>query len=104
MTIRKSKPQAKARAAGPLASVPPAWAAEIGELTYSQALTALELALAQLQSEDLEVERMAELYQRALAYGHRCEAVLQQVEQEVLQLEVNASDQATAAPFIETQP
>jgi exodeoxyribonuclease VII small subunit len=104
MTTRKSKSPAKGTAADPLVSVPPAWAAEIAELTYSQALTALELALAQLQSEDLEVERMAELYQRALAYGNRCEAVLQQVEQEVLQLEVTTGDQISTTPFTETQP
>lgn len=104
MTTRKSKTPAKATTAGTVASVPPPWAAEIAELTYSQALTALELALAQLQSEDLEVEKMAELYQRALAYGDRCETVLHQVEQEVLQLEVSAGGQATTTPFIEIQP
>lgn len=103
MTTRKSKSAAKATAVGTDASVPPTWAAEVAELTYSQALTALELALAQLQSEDLEVEKMAELYQRALAYGNRCEAVLQQVEQEVVQLEVSAGDQATTTPFTEMQ-
>ncbi|MCP9885741.1 exodeoxyribonuclease VII small subunit [Synechococcus sp. ATX 2A4] len=103
MTTRKSKPLAKV-ATGPKAGLPPSWAAEVAELTYSQALTALELSLAQLQSEDLEVEKMAELYQRALAYGERCEAVLQQVEQEVLQLEVTELDQATTTPFTETLP
>jgi len=103
MTIRKSKSPAQV-ATGPKAGLPPAWAAEVAELTYSQALTALELSLAQLQSEDLEVEKMAELYQRALAYSDRCEAILQQVEQEVLQLELTELDQATTTPFTEILP
>ena len=41
--------------------------------------------MAQLQSDALEVEEMAGLYRRAEAYAKRCEAVLQQVEQEVIQ-------------------
>ena len=55
------------------------------ELSYSEALTALELALAQLQSSDLPVEAMAELYQRARSYADRCEQVLQQIEQTIEQ-------------------
>lgn len=63
------------------------WDQEIAELTYAQARTALELAVGQLQSEDLEVETMADLYRRALAYAQRCEEVLQQVDQEIMQLD-----------------
>lgn len=47
----------------------------------------MDLAIAQLQSDDLEVEQMVDLYRRALAYGERCEQVLAAVEQEVLQLD-----------------
>ena len=61
------------------------WRQDIEQLTYQEARTALELAMAQLQSSDLEVEEMAGLYQRAEAYAQRCEAVLQAVEQEVIQ-------------------
>lgn len=103
MTTRKHKSPPQV-AIGAKAGLPPAWAAEVAELTYSQALTALELSLAQLQSEDLEVEKMAELYKRAVAYGDHCEAVLQRVEQEVLQLELTELDQATTAPFTEILP
>jgi exodeoxyribonuclease VII small subunit len=62
-------------------------AAEPGpeDLSFRQAQAALELALAQLQSSDLDVETMAGLYRRAEGYADRCEALLQQVEQEVLQ-------------------
>lgn len=67
---------------------PPAEASGIDEaltdeLNYGEAHAALELALAQLQAEDLAVEEMAGLYQRAQAYAGRCEQLLQQVEQSI---------------------
>ena len=55
------------------------------DLSFREAQTALELCLAQLQDQELDVETMADLYSRALAYAERCEAVLQQVEQQVMQ-------------------
>lgn len=55
------------------------------DLSFRQAQAALELALAQLQDTDLDVELMADLHRRALAYADRCEALLQRVEQEVMQ-------------------
>jgi exodeoxyribonuclease VII small subunit len=54
------------------------------DLRYGEARAALELVLAQLQSSDLDVEAMAKLYRRGQTYLQRCEAVLQQVEQQVL--------------------
>lgn len=54
-------------------------------LSFREAQTALELCLAQLQDQDLDVETMADLYRRAQTYADRCEAVLRQVEQEVMQ-------------------
>ena len=54
------------------------------DLSYNEARAALELALAELQSSELDVEAMAALYQRAQAYANRCQAVLDAVEQEVL--------------------
>lgn len=57
----------------------------IDDLNFRQARTALDLILAELQSGDLEVEAMADLYRRAQRYADRCEALLNQVEQEVMQ-------------------
>ncbi|MEX1318060.1 MAG: exodeoxyribonuclease VII small subunit [Synechococcaceae cyanobacterium] len=54
------------------------------DLSYSQARTALELVLAELQTNDLDVEAMAGLYRRGQTYAQRCEAILDHVEQEVL--------------------
>jgi len=53
------------------------------DLSYSEAQTALELTLAQLQASDLPVESMAELYLRARGYAQRCEQLLNQVEQSI---------------------
>jgi len=58
-------------------------AALAAELSYSEAQTALDLALAELQSSDLAVEEMTALFQRAQAYAERCAEVLQQVEQTI---------------------
>lgn len=54
-------------------------------LSFRDAQTALELSLAELQSPDLDVEDMAGLYRRASRYADRCEQLLQQVEQQVMQ-------------------
>lgn len=54
------------------------------DLSFSQARTALELVLAELQASDLDVEAMIGLYRRGEAYAQRCAAILEQVEQEVL--------------------
>jgi exodeoxyribonuclease VII small subunit len=63
------------------------------DLSYRQAQTALDLTLAELQTSDLDVEAMASLYQRAQAYADRCEALLRQVEQEVMQWDPQHPDQ-----------
>ncbi|MFN9661719.1 MAG: exodeoxyribonuclease VII small subunit [Cyanobacteriota bacterium] len=59
-------------------------AASPEQLSYREAQSALELSLVELQAEDLDVERMTEVYRRACAYADRCEALLQTVEAQVL--------------------
>jgi len=66
----------------------------LDKLSFAEAQAALELCLAQLQATDLAVESMAELYQRALAYAERCEAVLEAVENQVMQWDPAQPDQA----------
>jgi exodeoxyribonuclease VII small subunit len=71
----------------------------IGEdLSYSEAQTALELALAQLQATDLPVESMGELYLRARSYAQRCEQLLTQVEQSIALWDPDQPD-ATPKPL-----
>ena len=61
------------------------WQAEVEQLSFNEARTALELAMAKLQSSELEVEEMATLYRRAEAYANRCSDVMEGVEQEVIE-------------------
>jgi exodeoxyribonuclease VII small subunit len=96
MSESKAKPK-RSRSTGK-ASAPDAagqqwgeWLKEIEGLSYQEASTALELALSQLQSTDLEVEQMAGLYRRAQAYADRCEGLLDLVEQEVVEWEAKNS-------------
>jgi len=72
----------RSRATTPEPSDPTGAAAD---LTFRQAQAALELCLVQLQGSDLDVEVMGELHRRAEAYAQRCEELLVQAEQEVMQ-------------------
>ena len=54
------------------------------QLSYRQAQAALERSLVELQSDDLDVERMTELYQQACTYADRCDSLLQAVEADVM--------------------
>lgn len=92
MTERKAKAETKrSRAAANRSDQPDAWLKEVQGLSYQEASTALELALSQLQSSELEVEQMAGLYRRAQAYADRCEVLLELVEQEVVEWEAKRS-------------
>jgi exodeoxyribonuclease VII small subunit len=53
-------------------------------LSYREAQAALEQSLVELQAEDLDVERMTEVYQRACAYADRCDTLLRSVEAQVM--------------------
>lgn len=68
------------------------------DLSYTEARTALDLALAQLQATDLDVEAMTGLFQRAQSYARRCEALLAEVEQQVL-LWDNTDAASEPAPY-----
>ena len=80
----KTKRKASGGRPSSTSSPDPDWLAEVQQLSYQEAQTALELSLAQLQSSELEVEEMAGIYRRAEAYADRCEAVLNSVQQEVI--------------------
>ena len=83
-TTSKTKRKANGSSPSSTSSPDPDWLAEVQQLSYLEAQTALELSLAQLQSSELEVEEMAGIYRRAEAYADRCEAVLNTVQQEVI--------------------
>jgi exodeoxyribonuclease VII small subunit len=78
---------------------PPAEEPGATDLSYNEARAALELVLAELQASDLDVEAMAGLYQRGRTYARRCEAILNQVEQEVLIWDDLASPDASPVRY-----
>ena len=91
--MAESKPKrSRSRATSTTEASGPAteWLAEVQGLSFNEARTALELAMAKLQSSDLEVEEMASLYRRAEAYAERCRAVLESVEQDVIEWDTPA--------------
>lgn len=67
-----------------------------GDLTYQQARTALDLLIAELQASDLQVEEMLSVYRRAQAYADHCEAVLQRVDQDVIEWDLLQAPQENA--------
>ena len=75
-----------------------AYANIAAQLSFREAQTALELSLAELQAPELDVEEMAGLYRRASRYAQRCEQLLQQVEQEVMQWDP-AQPEQSPEPF-----
>ncbi|MEB3305590.1 MAG: exodeoxyribonuclease VII small subunit [Cyanobacteriota bacterium] len=79
----RSRPSRRSEASAPnpgMAQADPG----VAQLTYREAQAALERSLVELQSDDLDVERMTELYQKACAYADRCDTLLQSVEAEVM--------------------
>lgn len=91
--MAESKPKrSRTRTTSTTAASGPAteWLAEVQGLSFNEARTALELSMAKLQSSDLEVEEMASLYRRAEAYAERCRAVLESVEQDVIEWDAPA--------------
>jgi exodeoxyribonuclease VII small subunit len=62
---------------------------DVAAMTFLEARTALDLALAALQSDSLEIEEMVQLHRRASAYADHCRRLLDEVEQEVIQLDAD---------------
>ena len=63
------------------------WRKEAEALNYEEALQALDLLLARLQDESLPLSELQSSYKRAEIYLNRCEQLLSETEQNVLQLD-----------------
>ncbi len=63
------------------------WRKDAQTLTYEEALQAADMLLNQLQNESTPLAELQQTYQRGQIYLERCEALLQEVEQSVLQLD-----------------
>lgn len=63
------------------------WRKDAEALNYEEALQALDLLLARLQDEALPLSELQSSHQRAAIYLNRCEQLLSETEQNVLQLD-----------------
>jgi exodeoxyribonuclease VII small subunit len=61
-------------------------------LTYQEASTALEAVLAKLQQPDIQVDEAVVLYEEGLALAKALEMHLQQAENNIKKLKLQASD------------
>ena len=62
------------------------WRKEVEQLSYEEALTALDLLLAELQNDAVPMAELQRHYQRGQVYLDHCEQLLQSAEQSVIQL------------------
>ena len=65
------------------------WRRDAEALNFEEALQALDLLLARLQDEALPLSELQSSHQRAEIYLSRCEQLLSETEQTVLQLDPN---------------
>ena len=63
------------------------WQNDAETLNYEEALQALDLLLAKLQDESLPLSELQSSHQRAEIFLSRCERLLSETEQNVLQLD-----------------
>ncbi|MFL0723398.1 MAG: exodeoxyribonuclease VII small subunit [Prochlorococcus sp.] len=66
------------------------WRQDAQSLSYEESLQALDLLLVQLQNENVPVEELQRCYLHAKIYLEHCEALLNTVEQNVLELDVDS--------------
>ena len=63
------------------------WRKDAEALSYEEALQAADLLLNQLQNDSIPLAKLQQTYQRGQIYLDRCERLLEEVEQTVLQLD-----------------
>ena len=70
-----------------LESILKEWRQDARSLSYEESLQALDLLLTQLQNDSVPVEELQRHYLHGKVYLEHCEALLNTVEQSVLQLD-----------------
>ena len=67
----------------------------IDEMTFEEAMRALEAAVGQLERGDVPLEESIRLYERGAALKARCEAKLKEAEEKVAQITLDAEGNPT---------
>ncbi|HGY5534054.1 MAG TPA: exodeoxyribonuclease VII small subunit [Prochlorococcus sp.] len=76
-----------------MANMQEQWRQDSESLSYEESLQALDLLLVQLQNENVPVEELQGSYLHGKIYLEHCEALLNSVEQNVLQLDADSLSQ-----------
>ncbi|HGY5546688.1 MAG: exodeoxyribonuclease VII small subunit [Prochlorococcus sp.] len=76
-----------------MANMQEQWRQDSKSLSYEESLQALDLLLVQLQNENVPVEELQGSYLHGKIYLEHCEALLNSVEQNVLQLDADSLSQ-----------
>ena len=78
------------------------WRQEAEELSYEEALVALDLLLAELQNDSVPIEELQRHYLRGQVYLNHCEKLLESVEQAVVQLDPETLETITNPESVES--
>ena len=71
------------------------WREDASQLSYEEALQALDVLLSQLQDDSIPLADLQKNHARASIYLDRCDLLLSQVEQSVRQLNPNTMEERT---------
>lgn len=69
----------------------------VEEMSFEDALKALEEVVGQLESGDVELERSIELYERGAALKRRCEEKLREAEEKVAAITLDEAGEPKGA-------
>lgn len=67
----------------------------VDEMSFEEAMRALESVVSRLESGDVELEASIELYERGAQLKKRCEAKLKEAEEKVAAITLNADGEPT---------
>ncbi len=64
------------------------WKQDASKMTYQESITELEKLISDLQNDQISIEEIQSSYLRAKIYFDRCESLLNNIEQEVVDLDL----------------
>lgn len=73
----------------------------VGEMTFEEAMAALETVVSKLERGDVPLEDSIKLYERGAELKARCEAKLKEAEEKIAQITLSANGQPTGTTPVE---
>ncbi|MCP3968992.1 MAG: exodeoxyribonuclease VII small subunit [Rhodobacteraceae bacterium] len=73
----------------------------VGEMSFEEAMAALEAIVGQLESGDVELEKSITLYERGAALKKRCEEKLKEAEEKVAAITLDEQGNPTGTTPVE---